>query len=262
MEEKSHGRSVGLDRVIETARALGIEADLSETPALALGASGVTLLDMVEAYAGIASGVMPIQGRGIEGISSGNDASFLSFRWPDPPETDAIRRLMAARDDMTRMLSLVVSDGTGQAASLPGGAVGKTGTSQDFRDALFIGWNGGLVTGVWVGNDDNTPMDGVTGGQLPTQIWKTFMAAATTPATSATEQNAAVAVPTGPSCNVSACQRAYRSFRASDCTFQPYRGGAETLHPLIVCHEVAKARSLNWVVAANSRSSNYPGRNV
>jgi len=216
--------TVGLDRVVETARTLGIEAELSETPALALGASGVTLIDMVEAYAGIASGIIPVKGRGIEGISSGGDASLLSFRWPDPPSTEATQRLMAAREDMTRMLALVVSDGTGQAADMPGGAVGKTGTSQDFRDALFIGWNGSLVTGVWVGNDDNTPMDGVTGGQLPAQIWKTFMEAATTPAISGTEQVAAVPVPTGSTCNVSACQRSYRSFRASDCTFQPYRG--------------------------------------
>ena len=240
---------LGMDRVIETARALGIEAELSETPALALGASGVTLLDMVEAYAGIASGVTPVKGRGIQGITSEEDATFLKFKWPTPEKTDLSERLMAAKDDMTRMLALVVSDGTGQAAALPGGAVGKTGTSQDYRDALFIGWNDSLITGVWVGNDDNSPMDGVTGGKLPAAIWQQFMADATDqktdlpklvpPATSAkapagTEGDAPATIrltrpsiaaeSTGPTCNISACQRAYRSFRASDCTFQPYRG--------------------------------------
>lgn len=215
---------VGLDEVVETARTLGIESELSVTPALALGASGVTLLDMVEAYAGIASGVTPVTGRGIQGISSENDDSFLRFRWPTPEKTEASERLMAAADDMTRMLALVVNEGTGQAAALPGGAVGKTGTSQGYRDAVFIGWNKSLITGVWVGNDDNSPMDGVTGGQLPAEIWKTFMMAATTPEPSEAVRSAIIPEPVGPSCNVSACQRAYRSFRASDCTFQPYRG--------------------------------------
>ncbi len=217
--------AVGLDNVIETARTLGIDAELSETPALALGASGVTLLDMVEAYAGIAAGTIPVTGRGITGISSGDDKASFNFRWPEVPVTDESKRLMAARSDMIEMLALVVSDGTGQAAALPGGAVGKTGTSQDFRDALFIGWNNDLITGVWVGNDDNSPMDGVTGGQLPAQIWKRFMAAATTPNASGSATNVMQSAPAPPSCNVSACQRAYRSFRASDCTFQPYRGG-------------------------------------
>lgn len=217
--------AVGLDRVVETARALGIEAELTETPALALGASGVTLLDMVEGYAGIAGGIMPVTGRGISGISSGQAGSFLGLRWPEPLETDVTRRLVTARKDIIAMLALAVSDGTGQAAALPGGAVGKTGTSQDYRDALFIGWNGSLVTGVWVGNDDNTPMDGVTGGQLPAQIWQAFMAVATTSAPSRAESNVSESAPAGPSCNISACERSYRSFRASDCTYQPYRGG-------------------------------------
>jgi len=216
--------AVGLDRVIETARALGIEAELSETPALALGASGVTLIDMVEGYAGIASGIMPVVGRGISGISSGEDGSYFSFRYPEPPLTDTTQALLSARDDITNMLALVVSDGTGQAAQLPGGAVGKTGTSQDYRDALFIGWNGSLVTGVWVGNDDNTPMDGVTGGALPARIWQAFMTAAATSAPAQATSERATPEPVAPSCNISACERSYRSFRASDCTYQPYRG--------------------------------------
>jgi penicillin-binding protein 1A len=76
---------------------------------------------------------------------------------------------------MRELLSSVVDDGSGRAAQLPIPAFGKTGTSQGFRDAWFIGFAGDLVVGVWVGNDDNTPMKGVTGGSLPAQIWQSFM---------------------------------------------------------------------------------------
>lgn len=73
------------------------------------------------------------------------------------------------------LLAGVVNAGTGQAAALPGGALGKTGTSQDFRDALFIGWTGSLVAGVWIGRDDNAPLDAIAGGDLPARIWRDFM---------------------------------------------------------------------------------------
>ncbi|SOE16760.1 penicillin binding protein [Hoeflea halophila] len=90
--------TVGLNEVAETARALGIEAELSETPALALGASGVALLDMVEAYASIASGMMPVKARGISGVDPRGDGTLLAFRWPEPPVTDRTAALLAARD--------------------------------------------------------------------------------------------------------------------------------------------------------------------
>ena len=110
---------------------------------------------------------------------------------------------------------------------------GKTGTSQNHRDAWFVGFNEALVVGVWVGNDDGTPMDEVTGGELPALIWKNFMIEAS--ALTKHRETAAVAASSGPGgeqaaatemrqCNVRACARAYRSFRPSDCTFQPYRG--------------------------------------
>jgi membrane peptidoglycan carboxypeptidase len=129
-------------------------------------------------------------------------------------------------------LRLVVERGTGREADLEEFAVGKTGTSQNHRDAWFVGFTEPLVVGVWVGNDDGTPMKKVTGGQLPARIWRYFMRAALaapgdsvpdgeqegTAATSSGEGDASV------SCNFRACTRAYRSFRPADCTFQPYGG--------------------------------------
>lgn len=237
--------TVGLDKVIETARILGIEAKLSATPSLALGASGVTLLDMTEAYASLATGHLPIKARGISGLRSSDDNSFYQFKWPAPEPQPGADRVMLARAPMIYMLRMVIEEGTGKNAALPGGAFGKTGTSQDFRDALFIGWNDKLITGVWIGNDDNSPMDGITGGVLPAQIWQRFMLAAALDQAGATATTgvSANAVPTGPNeaaltlrtasevgaygptCNIRTCERFYRSFRASDCTYQPYRGG-------------------------------------
>jgi len=83
------------------------------------------------------------------------------------------------RAELVLLLEAAVHDGTGRRAALDGFAAGKTGTSQDYRDAWFVGFTGHLVAGVWVGRDDNSSMDGMTGGKLPAEIWRTFMSAAT-----------------------------------------------------------------------------------
>ena len=94
-----------------------------------------------------------------------------------PPAGAGSWRLMAG-DSMREFLSATVQHGTGRGARLPIPSYGKTGTSQNYRDAWFIGFAGNLVVGVWVGNDDNSPMRGVTGGNLPTLIWQRFMSKA------------------------------------------------------------------------------------
>ena len=143
---------------------------------------------------------------------------------------------------MVHLLQAVVEHGTGRAAALGNEIVaGKTGASQDHRDAWFVGFNKALVVGVWVGNDDQTPMKGVTGGSLPVEIWKRFVEAAL-PILNAsprlelargTSDSSTASVRDQPQCDQAACAAAYRSFRASDCTFQSYGGSRKLcLKPL------------------------------
>lgn len=167
--------SVGRDKVISTARRLGIESVLADHPSLALGASEVTLLELTSAYAVIANGGAPVLPFGLAAITNRDGAEIFRRR---PGELPRILDPGIARA-MDGLLRAVVDDGTGKAARLSIPAAGKTGTSQDFRDAWFVGYAGGLVVGVWTGNDDATPMDRVTGGGLPARIWRDFMTAAT-----------------------------------------------------------------------------------
>jgi penicillin-binding protein 1A len=163
---------VGLGRVIQAARDLGITAPIPvNDPSIALGTSDVSLLEMTSAYAAVASGRYPVAPHGlIETPGNENIFSTLLHRvgagapHPDP-----------AFANLRELLRYAVAKGTGHGAELPVMTFGKTGTSQDSRDALFIGFAGDLVVGVWVGNDDNRPMEGVSGGGLPARIWRNFM---------------------------------------------------------------------------------------
>lgn len=214
---------VGLDKVIASARDLGIDAPLAETPAVALGASEISLLDLTGAYASVRAGVAPVEPYGIAAFrveGAGQEFRVL-------PEERPRIELGSEQDQLVGLLRLAVERGTGREARMDVFTAGKTGTSQDHRDAWFVGFTEPLVVGVWVGNDDDSPMQDVTGGGLPAIIWRRFMEAALDgpprqpdglEASSASETLAP------PACNVRACQRAYRSFRASDCTFQPYSG--------------------------------------
>ena len=152
---------VGLDEVITAARDLGIEAPLQQTPSLALGSSEVSLLDLTGAYASVRAGVTPIEPWGIAAF--GTDTQ--SFRLG--PVVNPQRSLERYHESLVGLLNLVVERGTGRAARLEGFAAGKTGTSQNYKDAWFIGFSERLVVGVWVGNDDGTPMEKITGGKPP-----------------------------------------------------------------------------------------------
>ncbi len=165
---------VGRARVIEAARRLGITATLTTGPSIALGASGVSLVEMTAAYAAFANkgnGVWPY---GIEQILD-SDGNVLYRRSGGGPG-HVVGAHAAA--EMLDLMQAVIVGGTGRLAALDRPAAGKTGTSQDYRDAWFIGFTADLVAGVWVGNDDNSPMNKVTGGGLPTRIWHDFMVAA------------------------------------------------------------------------------------
>ncbi|MDB5469668.1 MAG: penicillin-binding protein family [Caulobacter sp.] len=153
-------QEVGPSRVIRAARDMGVTSALPNDASIALGTGEMTLLELTSAYASIAAGQAPVKPHG------------LLAQAPTPPE----RRL--SRGDRMAMLQLmrgVIEYGTGTAANINPGVYGKTGTSQDYRDAWFVGFAGDLVVGVWVGNDDNTSMKGVTGGNIPAQIWRDFM---------------------------------------------------------------------------------------
>lgn len=212
---------VGIDRVIETARAFGIESELANTPSVALGTSEVSLMEMTAAYAAIRAGATPVRPYGIASILGEGERTPLRVT-PATAQTE----LGPARDEMITLLELAVDRGTGQAARLSGPAAGKTGTSQDYRDAWFIGFDEDLVVGVWVGNDDDSPMPEVSGGDAPARIWRRFMEGA---GEALAAQPVAAQEGGAPQCNIDACSRAYRSFRASDCTFQPYGGGGRKL---------------------------------
>lgn len=163
--------TVDRKRVIAMAQRLGISTPVTPHPSVALGAAEVTPLDLASAYGVIANGGFAAPPYAIEEIrASGGD---LLYRRPGP----APRRLLDARDVamMNDLLIANIENGTGRQAQPGRPAAGKTGTSQDYRDAWFMGFTADLVAGVWVGNDDNTPMKAVTGGGLPARIWRGFV---------------------------------------------------------------------------------------
>ncbi|XUR38788.1 Lectin-like protein BA14k (plasmid) [Rhizobium leguminosarum bv. trifolii] len=215
---------VGLDNVIAAARELGIDAPLPNTPSLALGTSEVNLLNLTSAYASVQLGRAPVRPWGIIDFQAAGQPK--AFRVGSQAKLNV--DLSPYQSDLIGLLQLVVERGTGRGADPGTFAAGKTGTSQNNRDAWFVGFTQALVVGVWVGNDDDTPMKGVTGGTLPAHIWRDFMREATAESAlsgvqSTEDANNGQGAP--PSCNITACSRAYRSFRPSDCTYQPYSGG-------------------------------------
>ena len=161
--------------VVRTAYRLGIASILEPNASIALGTSEVSPLELVSAYATFANGGIAVTPHVVERIRSA-DGKTLYGRAQQP-----LGRIVDARyvGMMNTMLHETLLSGTARAASLPGWqAAGKTGTSQDFRDAWFIGYTSRLVAGVWLGNDDNTPTKHAVGGGVPVEIWSRFMRAA------------------------------------------------------------------------------------
>jgi penicillin-binding protein 1A len=162
---------VGRSNVMRAARDLGISTPLPDKPSLALGTGGVTLLELTSAYAAVLSGRYPVEARGL----------------PDEQPPAGLARFFASRGrldearDRAAMLDLLwaaANTGTGKRAALWLPTFGKTGTTQDNRDALFVGFAGDLVVGVWVGRDDNRSLGKISGGTVPAKIWRNFMSSA------------------------------------------------------------------------------------
>jgi len=165
--------SVGRDVVRKVASEFGIESDLAAGPALALGASESTLIEMTGAYAGILNGGSSVTPYGLV------ELKLLGEKEPLMGSGGGIgERVIQERSarELTYMMTQVLEKGTGGRARLPGReAAGKTGTTQAARDAWFLGFTADYVAGVWMGYDDNTPLKGVTGGGLPAEIWQETM---------------------------------------------------------------------------------------
>ncbi|MEE8505528.1 MAG: PBP1A family penicillin-binding protein [Kiloniellales bacterium] len=162
---------VGRERVAAAARRLGITTGLDVNPSIALGASEVTLLELTGAYAVFANRGYGVWPYGIEEIR-GPDGELLYRRAGGGPGRVVEPRVV---DRMANLMTATVSWGSGKRARLNRPAAGKTGTSQDFRDAWFVGFTSDLTAGVWLGNDDGAPTKGVTGGSLPAALWRRIM---------------------------------------------------------------------------------------
>ena len=165
--------NVGREVVRTVANGFGIESDLASGPALALGVSESTLIEMTGAYAGILNGGSSVAPYGLVELRLQGDAEPLMTQAGGIGER--VIREHAARE-LTWMMTQVIETGTGGRAKIDGWDIaGKSGTTQAARDAWFIAFTGDYVTGIWMGYDDNRPLSGVTGGGLPADIWRETM---------------------------------------------------------------------------------------
>jgi penicillin-binding protein 1A len=169
------GMEVGPKNIVRTAHRLGISSKLDANASISLGTSEVSLVELVGAYVPFANGGLGISPHIVNKIRTA-DGKVLYAR-----PADQLGQVIEPRHVtmMNTMMQETLLSGTARKAEIPGWmAAGKTGTSQDFRDAWFIGYTSSLVTGVWLGNDDNSPTKKATGGGLPVEIWTRFMRAA------------------------------------------------------------------------------------
>ncbi len=168
-------QEVGVTTVVDAAHRCGIESTLAANASLALGTSEVTPIELTTAYATFASGGYRVYPYFVTQVDDSAGHILYTRKTPD------LQRVVASHvnRDLTGMLYGVITEGTGRAAALIGHeAAGKTGTTQDYHDAWFVGFTADYVAGVWVGNDDSSPMKTVTGGSLPAAIWHDVMSAA------------------------------------------------------------------------------------
>jgi penicillin-binding protein 1A len=152
---------LGREKIVEAAQDLGVTSPLVKDATLPLGTSEMTLLELTSAYAAVAAGHAPVQPYA---LLEGQDRPAAPRDLP--PEQ---------RAELLDLLGATVAGGTARAVRLDQPVFGKTGTTQEHRDAVFVGFTGDIIVGVWVGNDDHSPMQGVTGGGLPAQIWRSFV---------------------------------------------------------------------------------------
>jgi len=163
---------IGRPNIAATAKRLGIATDISTDPAMALGTSEVTLLQMAQAYAAFSNGGYKVQAWGLSRIRTASGQ--LLYQHALTPQPGVIGN--PPLSELNRMLHAVVAYGTGVKAAIPGYDIaGKTGTTSDYKDAWFCGFTGDFTTVVWMGRDDSQPMRRITGGMAPAEMWKAYM---------------------------------------------------------------------------------------
>ena len=168
-------QAIGRDKIVDAARALGITSPLTITRSMPLGVTEMTVMEQAVAYATFASGGRKVEPYGVVSIrNSAGEVIYARDRDVPPPPQVVPREPV---EQLNYVLSQVVEAGTARRAALEGiKSAGKTGTTQGYRDAWFVGYTGQFTTAVWFGNDDYTPMARVTGGSLPAQTWQRYMA--------------------------------------------------------------------------------------
>ena len=171
-------KEVGIRSVIQVVRVLGITTPLEYDYTIALGSNGTKLYEITRAYGAFANGGYLVEPYAIESVETSRGK--VVYRAPQVRKTHQLSYNTAAV--MTAMLKNVINGGTGAAANIGKPAAGKTGTTDDYKDASFIGYTPNVVTGVWVGNDDNTVNPkSIQGGTVPALIWRDIMKVATAP---------------------------------------------------------------------------------
>ncbi len=169
--------AIGVRPVIQLARVMGITTPIPYDYTISLGSNSVKLFEMTRAYGVFANGGYKVEPYAIERIESSRGTILYEAK---KARSSKVLNLNTAAT-MTAIMKTVITNGTGRAANIGKPAAGKTGTTDDSRDAYFIGFTPDVVTGVWVGNDDNSQMGGITGGTVPAKIWRDVMSVATAP---------------------------------------------------------------------------------
>lgn len=173
---------VGSEAIADAAASLGLDREFPANASVALGSADMPLIDLVSAYATVANDGYRVEPHALPREEGG------FFEWAFGSGSELSRR---ERDSLLELLGAAISGGTGRAARLSIPAFGKTGTSQDSRDAVFVGFAGDLIVGVWIGNDDNSPLGNASGGGAPARIWRSFMTGAISGASPAPQRRAA-----------------------------------------------------------------------
>ncbi len=169
--------AIGVRPVIQLARVMGITTPIPYDYTISLGSNSVKLFEMTRAYGIFANGGFKVEPYAIERVESSRGTVLFEAR---KAKTNKVLNINTAAT-MTAIMKTVITNGTGRAANIGKPAAGKTGTTDDCKDAYFIGFTPDVVTGVWVGNDDNSRMGELTGGTVPAKIWRDIMLVATKP---------------------------------------------------------------------------------